>query len=1189
MELLTEEPRVKAALTVALIAVLSVVIFRLGDQASADVTIDDVALWAEHGIAGEVVKINPGSGEILARVVVGEPGEAIAAYPVASGAIVMNRSTATVRMVDDRTLRAGTAVELDLADPATATILTDPGNDSVFVLSGGTVLELDPTTLDQVVRSTDRPVSSPIIDTAGRLLAVDPSGPFVRRLDPNGFGPFVPLVAGDGSSPAPELVTAGDSVFMIEPERLSVSEVFDDAAVGPASCFTRAAPGQLVAGTTTKSGSILRAIAYDPEDGVLAVAEPHRPGCFDIELDLLGENFGPPVVVDDLAYLPNWDLGQIEVVDLADRTELGRIPFSSVPGQPFELEVFGTTVIANEPQGPFAAIIEGTDVTTIQKLEAVVVGSSATDGDRFGATTPVVAGRQGSTGAQALGNGGAQVAGDSAESSSDGDLDLADAEVLGVAVENVEVIDALELAADFNFSSDTVAVGEPVRFTDRSTGNPVDWLWEFGDESASTEPDVEKSWSSPGEYRVQLTVADATGNRAVASTVITVVPASTSLPPVADFVFESSVVEAGTPLEFTSLSTGDPDSLLWTFGDGAGAEGVQVVHTYGEVGDYTVTLVAENEAGSTSASTVITVIEATEPPIAVINPLPRFVEVGQAITAVSASQNEPTSTEWDFGDGRRRSGSSVRHSWTSPGTYRVRLTVSNSAGTDSTVSEITVVPAVDPPDARFTETTRSTVVGEPITFTDLSLNEPTAIAWDFGDGATASGSVVTHAWAQPGTYDVQLRVSNEAGSDRLSKSIRVVKAVDPPIASFQQSSTRSPVGSTIQFTDTSINEPTRWRWDFGDGTIATGKFASHTYTEPGTYSVRLRATNKAGRSVAESTVTIFGPPRAEFDIQVLGRRVVFWDKSTGDPTAWDWSASNGESSSAQNPEIVFDEPGTYEMTLVASNAAGDSAPRTRTVTVYDDPEARFNYEERFLTVAFFDRSTDATELLWDFGDGTTSTETDPLHTYDEPGAYDVTLTASNPAGEDSLTRRIRIDVEPLEADFDCELGDERTTVVCDAVGTTGATSYSWSAVGARSIEGADRVVATFDFPPCGRFTIALEVSNELGDTDEKTRRTPSLGDGEIPEVRDVRVESSDGLEVTLRGSARHDPDTWDWRIGGGEIVDGAGTREVTFRFEEAGTYDGSVSASNVCGTSEVVTFSVDIEEPVDVDQVDRDD
>ncbi len=1180
------DPRLKGALYAVVALLLAIAVFRLGDQASADVKLDDTTVWAEHGLAGELLQIHPATGEIMSRIVVGEDGDALAAIETAAGLVVLNVETNTMRVVDPATLEAGPTTPVELVDLSSDPFrpVASPIAEPVYLLTPSGLVGLDPSGDGASAESFEHRLTSGVIDNAGRLLGLDRDGPFVRRLTLNGFGPYLPLVAPDETAPDPVLVATGSGPFVVEPERLSVSPITSEGELGAPTCFTGLGTETGYAGSSPAS-TVVRIVGHDPASGVLSVAEPDRGRCFEIDLDFLGLDYGPPVVSGDFAYLPNWDLGRIDVVDLEAATTAGSVSFGSLPGEPFDLEVFGSAVVANEPLGPFVAIFDGAEAQTIQKIENVVVGGSRATDRGFGAATPLVA-ATGDEGAQALGAGGESIA-SGGETSGDGPTETVETEVFGVAVTSVAVDDAEPsdgLTSDFSFTSDTTAVGDPVRFFDQSTGLPTEWLWDFGDDTIADTPDVEKTWSEPGEFVVSLTVVDAVGNRSTSSATITVVPASVSLPPVADFVFDRASIEAGESIQFTSLSTGEPDTLEWSFGDGAVATGTQTEHTFRAVGQFTVTLTASNAAGSSQATTEITVVEATLPPVAIIAPLPFQVEVGQFVSFESRSRNDPTEVTWDFGDGSRASTSFTRHAFSDAGSYRVRLTVSNTAGSDTTVADIRVVPAVDPPIAQFSASTSTALTGEPIDFADQSLNEPTSFEWDFGDGISASGSTVSHTFERSGTFRVTLRVANEAGVDSRTKSIRIVDPVDPPLASFQVSATRVPQGSAVRFTDTSINEPNRWLWAFGDGATANEPSVEHTFAEPGTYVVKLRVGNKGGVDTSEQTIVVFGPPEPWFHMEPDGLSVTYWDKTEGDPTSWLWQASTGEESTEQNPTFSFPEAGSYDMTLVATNAAGSSAPVTQSIVVYEDADARFEWDADFLTVRFENRSRGGpTDYLWDFGDGSTSTEAEPTHTYAKGGAYEVTLTASNPVSESTETRRVRVEAEPLDADFDCEL--DGTTVTCDASETTGAVSYSWSADGAQTITGENEVVATFEFPPCrARYRIVLDVTAPDGDTDRRSRRTPQIGDREAPSIDRVEEVSDDNLVVTLQAILEDDPaSTWTWTVEGGELVSGGDTASPTFSFAEPGRYDGTVVAGNACGVSSPRNFTVRVAKPPDAE------
>jgi len=138
--------------------------------------------------------------------------------------------------------------------------------------------------------------------------------------------------------------------------------------------------------------------------------------------------------------------------------------------------------------------------------------------------------------------------------------------------------------------------------------------------------------------------------------------------------------------------------------------------------------------------------------------------------------------------------------------------------------------------------------------------------------------------------------------------------------------------------------------------------------------------------------------------------VTFTDASTGGPIAWLWNFGDGGTSTGQNPVHTYNSAGTYTVTLTASNADGeDTETKTNLITVLTQPMAAFaaNITEGDapLAVRFTDQSTgNVTAWAWDFGDGSTSTEQNPIHTYESTGNYSVTLNASNTFGTSILTK-----------------------------------------------------------------------------------------------------------------------------------------------------------------------------------------
>ena len=472
-------------------------------------------------------------------------------------------------------------------------------------------------------------------------------------------------------------------------------------------------------------------------------------------------------------------------------------------------------------------------------------------------------------------------------------------------------------------------------------------------------------------------------------------PAPPPVAPVAEFAFQVSALSA----LFEDMSTGEPTAWSWDFGDGDGTNRRNPLHTYAVAGTYTVTLTVSAPGGQSTKRKFVTV-EAGEPLIADFG----FTANGLIVLFSDSSAGEPTSWSWDFGDGQQSSARSPSHAYRLPGSYAVTLTIENRFGVTDSTSQFVDVSLGTAPVADFQAQTD----GLRALFTDMSTGSPTSWSWDFGDGTSSTVQNPSHTYAQAGTYNVTLRATNVAGSSSKTKFV-TVSLGDPPTANFEFQVN----GLNAIFVDSSAGKPTNWSWSFGDGTASTAQNPSHTYAQAGTYTVVLTASNAAGSSTKTQLVTVSlgDPPTANFEFQVNGLTASFLDRSTGAPTAWSWTFGDNTSSNAQNPTHTYAQPGTYTVTLRATNAGGsNSVAKLVTVTSSATPTVRFCYQRQGLSVVFTDTSTQSpTSWLWNFGDCSASPATcqgslqNPSHTYAADGTYAVTLTASNSAGQGSLS------------------------------------------------------------------------------------------------------------------------------------------------------------------------------------------
>jgi PKD repeat protein len=380
---------------------------------------------------------------------------------------------------------------------------------------------------------------------------------------------------------------------------------------------------------------------------------------------------------------------------------------------------------------------------------------------------------------------------------------------------------------------DFQVVGQQVNFVDRSTGGPTSWSWIFGDGGSSTQQNPIHTYGTPGPFTVSLTVRNAAGDNST-SKVVTI---AAGTPPVADFDFQA----AGLQVNFIDVSTGNPTSWAWTFGDGGTSSQQDPIHVYATAGTYTVTLKATNAAGQSSKSKPIAVTAGTAPTAKFA-----FTAVGNQVNFVDQSTGTPTSWLWTFGDAGSDTQQNPVHTYGGPGAYTVTLKVTNAAGSNST-SQVVTIAAGTAPKADFT----FTVNGFKANFLDRSTGTPTSWAWNFGDGSPIDPSQnPVHTYGAAGTYTVVLTATNASGSTSKSD---VVTITPPPVANFSFSKS----GLVVTFTDTSSPPATSWQWNFGDGSpLNTQQNPVHTYAAAGTYNVTLAAANAGGSSGVVKPVTV---------------------------------------------------------------------------------------------------------------------------------------------------------------------------------------------------------------------------------------------------------------------------------------------------------------------------------------------
>jgi PKD repeat protein len=262
------------------------------------------------------------------------------------------------------------------------------------------------------------------------------------------------------------------------------------------------------------------------------------------------------------------------------------------------------------------------------------------------------------------------------------------------------------------------------------------------------------------------------------------------------------------------------------------------------------------------------------------------------------------------------------------------------------------------------------------------------------------------------------------GTSAYSVAYDAVSADVAPDAVFTAVPTSGYAPLTVQFTDASTGAPTGRDWNFGDGSAhSSASNPVHAYAAVGTYSAVLWVSNSVGSDSATRSITATAPPApaASFSFAPLSGStpllVAFTDLTTNNPVSWSWAFGDGGSSTTRNPQYTFNSPGTFSVVLSASNLAGfskytASIPVTRgsapTGYMYAYPTAGYAP----MSVWFYAFGSGGQSWSWNFGDGTSASGIEAIHTYASGGVYTATLQAMNVNGTLSGTQTISVSSEP---------------------------------------------------------------------------------------------------------------------------------------------------------------------------------
>ncbi len=667
-----------------------------------------------------------------------------------------------------------------------------------------------------------------------------------------------------------------------------------------------------------------------------------------------------------------------------------------------------------------------------------------------------------------------------------------------------------------------------VNFTDASTESPDSWLWNFGDGITSTQQNPTHTYALPGQYNVCLDIINACGTSQVCE-LITVSCAA----PQASFTVQSDELD----FQFTDASAPAATSWAWDFGDGQSANSQNPSHTYNSPGFYEVCLTATSICGSSTSCQQVTA--SCPAPVAGFSVNANALSV----TLTDISTNAPLNWNWTFGDGQSSSEQNPTHVFSAPGTYTICLQAANQCGANTACQTVTV-DCADPVAAFSTQSS-----GLLVNFIDQSINAPTSWNWTFGDGGTSTLNNPVHTYDTPGAYTVCLEVSNICGDNQMCTQIQVNCIAPEP--SFVFTADELDVGFVGQV----VGEVDSWSWNFGDGSTSTEQSPNHQFSVPGTYNVCLTISNVCGTNQFCHQVSVScSGPSALFVFSTDGLTLNCFDQSGGAIANWVWTFGDGSTSNNQNPEYNYSNPGTYQVCLEVSGVCGSATLCQQVVVSCAAPSSNFTYGIDGLTVTFDEQSTGgASDWTWNFGDGSSSTEASPIHTYSEPGTYTTCLSVSSVCGADQFCTDITVFCATPVTAF--SYSTTNLTAIFSDLSTGSPTEWTWTF--------GDGVLSTSQNPTHlyandGTYTVCLTTANDCGEGDTMCR-TVTL-DCALPVAQ--FAANGVGHDIIFQDETTGFPTSWLWDFGDGTTSTDSSPSHT---YEEANSYTVCLTVTNDCG------------------------
>ncbi|MBB1285071.1 PKD domain-containing protein [Flavisolibacter sp. BT320] len=653
-------------------------------------------------------------------------------------------------------------------------------------------------------------------------------------------------------------------------------------------------------------------------------------------------------------------------------------------------------------------------------------------------------------------------------------------------------------------------------------------------------------------------------------------------------------------VQFSNTTTGASASASyhWDFGNGNSSTLKNPGAIFTEEKSYNVTLTIKDGSQSTTKTTVITVYK--KPTIDFTASLQKGCAPLPVSFTANATAGDGTimSYDWDFGDGStdKSTAALIQHTFTVEQKPTVSVTVSNSHGCYETFTKANVIDVKPSLEANFLAQKqvlcRET---DAVQLTNESKGPGTlSYLWEFGDGKTSTEKDPQHAFNKRGTYTVKLTVNSDEGC---TNSVTATNYLN--VANFTSDFiVPLPIcqGAGYEFKNTSTPVPASTTWEV-DGVPAYA-YTSSLYTSfytTGTHTVKL--TNRFGdcTDAVTKTIDVKAPPVikgfiAEPEHDCGTPVTVKFKDTTAGAVKWNWQFGNyNTTSTLQAPSQLYSYDNGFWVHLEVENADGCKTAYGQAIYLYKpsvvitSPQQAGSGEVVSCGPGTFTFQVNSSHPIatyrWDFGDGGTSTDPEPSHTFTNAGNYRVALHYTTTSGCSGTTNmyysvvirnKVKADFEISQTDI---CGNTPVTITNKSGGTV---YYQWDlGQGYFQAHTGQYHSFTHQFQEAGVYDIGL-IATDMICADTIIKKAYVKVSPPFPKIAGFAntCESTRG-EVTLQQTSRQ-AETWHWDFGDGTsqslLTD---QREVKHIYTKTGSYKVVLSTTNgQCTVKDSVYVSV---------------